>query len=53
MEANTLRWKDIDGWDAYSISSNEGIYEDGGDDAFIPHYFYNYENSGYGGFDLP
>lgn len=31
----------------------EGIYEDGGDDAFIPHYFYNYENSGYGGFDLP
>lgn len=31
----------------------EGIYEDGGDDDFIPHYFYNYENSGYGGFDLP
>ena len=31
----------------------EGVYEDGGDDAFIPHYFYNYENSGYDGFDLP
>lgn len=31
----------------------EGVYEDGGDDAFMPHYFYNYENSGYGGFDLP
>ena len=22
MEANTLRWKDIDGWNAYSVSSN-------------------------------
>ena len=21
MEANTLRWKDIDGWNAYSVSS--------------------------------
>ena len=31
----------------------EGVYEDGWDDAFMPHYFYNYENSGYGGFDLP
>ncbi len=31
----------------------EGVYEDGGDDAFMPHYFYNYENSRYGGFDLP
>ena len=31
----------------------EGVYEDGGDDAFMPHYFYNYENSGYGGFHLP
>lgn len=25
MEANTLRWKDIDGWNAYSVSSNGDI----------------------------
>lgn len=31
----------------------EGIYEDGGDDAFMPRYFYNYENSGKDGFQKP
>lgn len=31
----------------------EGIYEDGGDDAFMPRYFYNYENSGNDGFQKP
>lgn len=25
METNTLRWKDIDGWNAYSVSSNGDI----------------------------
>ena len=31
----------------------EGIYEDGGDDSFIPHYFYNYYNSNSDGFKTP
>lgn len=31
----------------------EGIWEDGGDDAFMPRYFYNYENSGKDGFQKP
>lgn len=31
----------------------EGIYEDGGDDSFIPHYFYNYHNSDSEGFKTP
>lgn len=31
----------------------EGIYEDGGNDSFIPHYFYNYYNSNSDGFDTP
>ena len=32
---------------------NEGIYEDGGNDSFIPHYFYNYHNSNSNGFKTP
>ena len=31
----------------------EGIYEDGGNDSFIPHYFYNYYNSNSDGFKTP
>lgn len=31
----------------------EGIYEDGGDDSFIPHYFYDYYNSNSDGFKTP
>ena len=31
----------------------EGIYEDGGNDSFIPHYFYNYHNSNSNGFKTP
>ena len=31
----------------------EGIYEDGGNDSFIPHYFYNYHNSNSDGFKIP
>ena len=31
----------------------EGIYEDGGNDSFIPHYFYNYDNSNADGFKTP
>lgn len=31
----------------------EGIYEDGGNDPFIPHYFYNYHNSNSDGFKTP
>ena len=31
----------------------EGIWEDGGDDAFMPRYFYNYENSGKDSFQNP
>lgn len=31
----------------------EGIYEDGGNDHFIPHYFYNYYNSNSDGFKTP
>ena len=31
----------------------EGIYEDGGNDSFIPHYFYNYYNSNSNGFKTP
>ena len=31
----------------------EGIYEDGGNDPFIPHYFYNYHNSNSNGFKTP
>ena len=30
MEANTLRWKDIDGWNAYSVSSNGDILRKNG-----------------------
>ena len=31
----------------------EGIYEDGGNDSFIPRYFYNYYNSNSDGFKTP
>ena len=31
----------------------EGIYEDGGNDSFIPHYFYDYYNSNSDGFKTP
>ena len=31
----------------------EGIYEDGGNDSFIPHYFYNHYNSNSDGFKTP
>ena len=31
----------------------EGIYEDGGNDPFIPHYFYDYYNSNSDGFKTP
>lgn len=31
----------------------EGIYMDGGDDSFIPHYFYDYPNNPLDGFDTP
>lgn len=31
----------------------EGIFEDGGDDAFLPHYFYDYPNNRGNGFNTP
>ena len=31
----------------------EGIYEDGGDDSYLPHYFYNYPGSNSDGFKTP
>lgn len=31
----------------------EGIYIDGGDDSYVPHYFYDYPNNPLNGFDTP
>ena len=38
---------------SYEDCLKEGIYEDGGNDSFIPHYFYNYYNSNSDGFKTP
>lgn len=43
------RLQDISGEDCLK----EGVYEDGGNDSFIPHYFYNYYNSNSDGFKTP
>lgn len=38
---------------SHDDAMREGIYMDGGDDSYMPHYFYNYPNNPSEGFDTP
>lgn len=38
---------------SHDDAMREGIYMDGGDDSYMPHYFYDYPNNPSEGFDTP